>query len=89
LNLFRHSPPERRKHGAAAIHIVPDDAFDDWIVRDEDGQELGHFPTSETAELAAETIALERQGKLVIHRPDGTSGCRSFAKGWRARLFGS
>ena len=43
---------------------------------------------SETAALAAETIALECQGKLVIHRPDGTSECKSFAKSWLARLLG-
>src|SRR3954463_5521906 len=26
-----------------AIHIAPDDSFDDWVVRDEDRSELGRF----------------------------------------------
>jgi hypothetical protein len=32
----------------AAIHIVPDDNFDDWIVRGNIGQEFGHFPPGRT-----------------------------------------
>jgi hypothetical protein len=39
---------------AAAIHVVPDDNFDDWVVRDHDGHEFGHYPTGEVAERAAE-----------------------------------
>ena len=35
---------------AAAIHVVPDDNFDDWVVRDHDGHEFGHYPTREVAE---------------------------------------
>ena len=27
---------------AAAIHVVPDDNFDDWVVRADIGQEFGH-----------------------------------------------
>ena len=29
---------------AAAIHVVPDDNFDDWVVRDHDGHELATIP---------------------------------------------
>ncbi len=29
-----------------AIYIAPDENFDDWVVRDESGHELGHYPTS-------------------------------------------
>jgi hypothetical protein len=29
---------------AAAIHVVPDNDFDDWIVRDDIGPEFGHYP---------------------------------------------
>lgn len=32
------------------IHIVPDEAFGD---RDDNGRELGHYPTREAAELFA------------------------------------
>ena len=41
----------------AAIHVVPDDSFDDWVVRGDVGQEFGHFSTREEAELAAQAIA--------------------------------
>jgi hypothetical protein len=32
---------------AVAIHLIPDDAFDDWVVRDDGGREIGHYPTRE------------------------------------------
>lgn len=32
---------------AVAIHLIPDDAFDDWVVRDDGGREIGHCPTRE------------------------------------------
>jgi hypothetical protein len=31
---------------AAAIHVVPDDSFDDWVVRGDIGHEFGHYGTS-------------------------------------------
>ena len=52
---------------AAAIHVVPDDNFDDWVVRADIGQEFGHYPTREAAELVAQAIAQERKAKLVVH----------------------
>ena len=70
----------------AAIHVVPDDAFDDWIVREDGGRELGHYPTREIAELVAQAVARKRGGKLVIHLPDGKAQCK-IAKGWLARLL--
>jgi hypothetical protein len=73
---------------AGAIHVVPDDGFDDWIVRDDNGHEFGHYPTREAAEQLAEPIARTREGELVIHLPDGRTSRKNFAKGWAARLFG-
>jgi uncharacterized protein DUF2188 len=70
-----------------AIHIAPDDSFDDWVVRDEDGSELGHYPTREEAEMVGETLARKQGGELVIHLPDGAISRKSFAKGWLARWF--
>jgi len=32
----------------AAIHIVPDDNFDDWVVRGNIGQEFGHVLSGST-----------------------------------------
>ena len=72
---------------AAAIHVVPDDSFDDWVVREDVGHELGHYTTREAAELAAHAMAREREAELVIHLPDGRTSRQSFAKGWLARLF--
>jgi Uncharacterized protein conserved in bacteria (DUF2188) len=64
----------------AAIHVVPDDSFDDWMVRCDIGDEFGHYPTREAAERVAEAIAQQRETELVVHLPDGRTTCRSFAK---------
>ena len=74
---------------ATAIHIVPDDSFDDWIVRGDNGQEFGHYPTRESAELVARTIAQGRADEIVVHLPDGRTSRKSFSKRWVAKLFGS
>ena len=42
---------------ATAIHVVPDDNFDDWVARNDDRHEIGHYPTREEAELAAQATA--------------------------------
>jgi Uncharacterized protein conserved in bacteria (DUF2188) len=73
---------------AAAIQVVPDDSFEDWVVRDDDGHVFGHFPTRETAEPVAEAIARKCEADLVVHLPDGRTSRKSFAKGWLARLLG-
>jgi len=72
---------------ATSIHIAPDDSFDDWVVRDENGAELGHYPTREEAEIVGETRARKRGDELFIHLPDGRTSRKSFAKGWLARWF--
>jgi uncharacterized protein DUF2188 len=66
----------------ARVHVLPDDNFDDWIVREDAGRELGHYPTREEAEAVAEPLVRKRKGMLVIHLPDGRTECRSFAPGW-------
>ena len=81
-------PIERRGlMTVTAIHVMPDDRFDDWIVQDDSGRELGHYPTREAAELVAHPLAQQRCGDLVIHLPDGRTSRQSFAKGWLARFF--
>jgi hypothetical protein len=72
---------------AAAIHVLPDDNFDDWVVRDDTGQEFGHYPTREAAERVAQAIAQERKAELVVHLPDGKTSRTRLAKSWAARLF--
>ncbi|WP_430647142.1 DUF2188 domain-containing protein [Bradyrhizobium rifense] len=73
----------------AAVHVVPDDNFDDWVVRDDKGCELGHYPTRENAEFAAQATARELGTRLVVHLPDGRTSSTTFERGWLARLFGS
>ena len=72
---------------SAAIHVVPDDSFDDWVVRGDTGNEYGHYPTREAAERAAQAIAQEREAELVAHLPDGKTSRTRFAKSWTARLI--
>ena len=66
---------------AAAIHVVPDDSFEDWVVRDDNGDEFGHYATREAAELVAQAIARKCGDELVVHLPDGRMSRKSFAKG--------
>jgi hypothetical protein len=52
---------------SAAIHIVPDDSFDDWVVRGDIGKEFGHFPTREAARnLPRLAVAEVRPGRISI-----------------------
>jgi hypothetical protein len=73
---------------AVAIHVVPDESFDDWVVRGDVGHEFGHYPTREDAEQVARAIAQARKAELVVHLPDGRTNRKSFKKGWMARLLG-
>ncbi|MGZ3350899.1 MAG: DUF2188 domain-containing protein [Xanthobacteraceae bacterium] len=57
-------------------------------MRGDVGQEFGHYPTREAAELVAQEIAREREADLVVHLPDGRTRRKSFKKGWAAKLFG-
>ena len=70
------------------VHVEPDGNFDDWIVRDVDGRELGHYPTREAAELVAQALARERRSELIIHLPDGRTMRKSLAKSWVAWVLG-
>jgi hypothetical protein len=72
---------------AVAIHVAPDESFDDWVVRGDVGHEFGHYPTREAAEQVAQAIAQEREAELVVHLPDGRTNRKSFKKGWVARLL--
>ncbi|SED17579.1 hypothetical protein SAMN05444164_3960 [Bradyrhizobium erythrophlei] len=72
---------------SSVVHVVPDDSFEDWVVRTEIGNELGHYSTREAAELAAQAMAQDQGIELVVHLPDGKTIRMNFAKGWVARLF--
>ena len=66
---------------SAIIHVRPGDSFEDWIVQDDGGCKVGHFPTREAAELVARPLAKTQRGELIIHRPDGRTIRQSFANG--------
>jgi uncharacterized protein DUF2188 len=66
---------------APVLHIVPDHSFDDWIVLDDGGRELGHYPTREAAELVAQALARKLEGEIIVHLPDGRTSRTSVAKG--------
>jgi hypothetical protein len=51
------------------IQVVPDESFDDWVVRDDSGYELGHCPTRESAELVGQAIARKLRGQFVVYPP--------------------
>jgi hypothetical protein len=59
----------KRPMAIAAIHVVPDEGFDDWVVRDDSGYELGHYPTRESAELVSQAIARKLRGQFVVYPP--------------------
>ncbi len=69
------------KNGSGRCHIVPDDSFEDWIVRDDGGWELGHYPTREAAELIAQALARTLGGDIVVHLPDGRTRRTRVTKG--------
>lgn len=72
----------------AAVHVMPNANFEDWIVRTDAGNEVAHYATREAAELVARQIAQERAIDLVVHLPDGRTIRKSFAKGLLSKLFG-
>jgi hypothetical protein len=65
------------------IHVIPDDAFEDWIVREDGGRELGRFSTRDAAELAARAFLRRCGGAILIHRCQ----YQSVEKSWLARWF--
>lgn len=69
------------------VHVIPDDAFEDWIIRDDGGRELGRFSTRDAAELAARAVLRRRGGAILIHLPDGRCQYQSVEKSWLARWF--
>jgi hypothetical protein len=63
---------------APCIHVTPDESFDDWVVRDDGGHEIGHFPTRESAELAGTALTQKLRGGLLVSLPDGRTTRKSF-----------
>jgi hypothetical protein len=72
----------------AAIHVLPTQ-HDDWIVREEGGRELGHYPSRQAAEAVGDKLARKRRVELLLHDRNGKVQRRSRpGKSWLGRLFG-
>ncbi len=73
---------------AHAVHVLSGED-NDWIVREEDGRELGHYPTKFEAEAVGYKVARKRKVELLIHGPSGEVERRSRpSRGWLSKLFG-
>jgi Uncharacterized protein conserved in bacteria (DUF2188) len=73
---------------ARSIHIVPVSP-EDWMVREEGGRELGHYPSQQDALRVGRKLARTRNAQLLIHDVSGESPRpEAEAKGLFARLFG-
>jgi Uncharacterized protein conserved in bacteria (DUF2188) len=51
-----------------AIHIVPGE-HQDWIVKEEAGRELGHYPSRAAAETVGHKLARKRKVETCDLRP--------------------
>ena len=60
---------------------------DDWVVQEEGGRELGHYPSVESAEAVGRTVARKRRAVLLFQDRDGRVKRSDFRGLWR-RLFG-
>jgi hypothetical protein len=58
----------------------------DWVVQEEEGRELGHYPTKASAEAVGRTLARKRRGQLLVELRDGGTRRQNF-QGLFRRLF--
>jgi hypothetical protein len=59
----------------------------DWVVREDGGRELGHYPTRKDAEAVGHQLARKRGVELVVNDDSGTVQRSRPRKSWLARLF--
>jgi hypothetical protein len=72
-----------------AIHVVSVEASD-WVVKEEGGRELGHYPSKDAAQAVAYKVARKRKVELLIHDRGGKVEKRLRpSKSWVSKLFGS
>jgi hypothetical protein len=69
-----------------AIHVIAT-AENDWMVREDAGRELGHYPTRREAEAIGRKIAQKRGVELVVQHAAGKAQRSKPRKRWFARLF--
>jgi hypothetical protein len=69
------------------IHVVPGD-HDDWVVKEDGGRELGHYPVKPTAETVALMVARKRRVEMIVHDRSGAVERRLRpSRGWFAGFF--
>jgi hypothetical protein len=63
---------------------------DDWVVREQNGREFGHYPSAQAAEAVGFKLARKKRVELLIYAGNGKVKRRSRPrKGWLRRLFAS
>jgi hypothetical protein len=63
-------------------------ARDDWVVREDGGRELGHYPSAKAA--VGRKLARRRRAELLVYAQSGKLQARSRpGAGWLRRLFGT
>jgi hypothetical protein len=51
--------------------VVAPGGQDDWIVKEDGGRELGHYPTQQEAEAVGRKLAQKRKADLLVRDPAG------------------
>jgi hypothetical protein len=59
----------------------------DWVVQEDGGRDLGHYPTQSNAESVGRTLARARRAVLLVEDRKGRPKRTDFSGLWR-RLFG-
>ena len=71
------------------VHVLPSD-HQDWVVKEEGGRELGHYPTKSEAEAVGHKVARKRKVELLVHDRSGRNRApHAPVRGWFSRLFSS
>jgi hypothetical protein len=69
------------------IHVVPGE-HNDWIVREDGGRELGHYPSQDAANAVGQKLSRKRATELLVHGPAGKVLRSRPMKSWLSRLLG-
>ena len=69
------------------IHVLPGE-HGDWIVREDGGRELGHYPSQDAAKSVGQKLARKRSAELLVHGRAGKIHRSRPKKSWLSRLLG-
>jgi hypothetical protein len=72
--------------GRQSAILVASVGAGDWVVREDGGRELGHYPNE--AEQVGHKLARKRGVELLVHSDNRKAERSRPRKGWFARLFG-